>query len=305
MHLACRNHVHAPAPPRGVGRCTGPATRVTSAPASRAARAMAKPILPLEWLVMPRTGSIASKVGPAVTSTCWPTRVFGDQVGDQFLEQFPGLQHAAVAELATGLVAAGHAPAPGRPSAAIWRTLRWVAGWAHISRFMAGAMSSGARPIGRARHSSAQQLVGPALHQLRDEVGAGRGNHDGIGLAAQVDVRHVVVRPRVPLRAVHRPARQRLHGHGCHELAGRFGHHHLHRGAGLGQQAAELGRLEAGHTARQPQHDMFPANSPAMSFAFMAGNVAEAARPTQRQPRPGRAFIIRISHLTEAPQPPS
>ena len=30
--------------PRGVGKCTGPATRVTSAPASRAARAMAKPI---------------------------------------------------------------------------------------------------------------------------------------------------------------------------------------------------------------------------------------------------------------------
>ncbi len=30
--------------PSGVGRCTGPATSVTSAPASAAARAMAKPI---------------------------------------------------------------------------------------------------------------------------------------------------------------------------------------------------------------------------------------------------------------------
>ena len=56
--------------PRGVGRCTGPATSVTCAPAARAAAAMAKPILPLERLVMPRTGSMASKVGPALTSTC-------------------------------------------------------------------------------------------------------------------------------------------------------------------------------------------------------------------------------------------
>jgi hypothetical protein len=46
--------------PRGVGWPTGPATNVTSAPASRAARAMAKPILPLDRLVMPRTGSMAS-----------------------------------------------------------------------------------------------------------------------------------------------------------------------------------------------------------------------------------------------------
>ena len=46
--------------PRGVGKCTGPAITVTSAPASCAARAIAKPIFPLDKLVMPRTGSIAS-----------------------------------------------------------------------------------------------------------------------------------------------------------------------------------------------------------------------------------------------------
>ena len=46
--------------PRGVGSATGPATSVTSAPASCAARAIAKPILPLDRLVMPRTGSMAS-----------------------------------------------------------------------------------------------------------------------------------------------------------------------------------------------------------------------------------------------------
>jgi hypothetical protein len=82
----------------------------------------------------------------------------------------------------------------------------------------------------------AQQLIRPPLRQLRDEVGAGRRDHDGVGLAAQVDVRHVVGLARVPLRHVDRPARQRLHGHRRDELAGRLGHHHLHGGAGLDQQ---------------------------------------------------------------------
>ncbi|MNE89017.1 hypothetical protein D3C80_1863870 [compost metagenome] len=36
----------------GVGRCTGPLIRVTLAPASAAASARAKPILPELWLVM-------------------------------------------------------------------------------------------------------------------------------------------------------------------------------------------------------------------------------------------------------------
>ena len=50
--------------PAGVGRCTGPATRMTSAPRRAAAAAIAKPILPLLRLPMKRTGSMSSKVGP-------------------------------------------------------------------------------------------------------------------------------------------------------------------------------------------------------------------------------------------------
>ena len=44
----------------------GPATKVTFAPAFAAASAIENPILPDEWLPIKRTGSIASKVGPAV-----------------------------------------------------------------------------------------------------------------------------------------------------------------------------------------------------------------------------------------------
>ena len=43
---------------------------VTAAPRSRAASATAKPILPVEWLPTKRTGSMASRVPPAVTITC-------------------------------------------------------------------------------------------------------------------------------------------------------------------------------------------------------------------------------------------
>jgi hypothetical protein len=47
----------------GVGKNTGPLIRVTSAPSWARASAIAKPCRPLERLVMPRTGSIGSKVG--------------------------------------------------------------------------------------------------------------------------------------------------------------------------------------------------------------------------------------------------
>jgi hypothetical protein len=57
---------------------------------------------------------------------------------------------------------------------------------------MAGATSSGQRSRGRARHSQAQHLVGPALRQPGDEVGAGRRDQHRVGRAAEVDVRHGV-----------------------------------------------------------------------------------------------------------------
>ena len=68
---------------------------------------------------------------------------------------------------------------------------------------------------------------------------------------------HVVGRARVPLRAVDRPPRQGLHGHGRDELGGGLGHHHLHAGPGLDEQPGQLGALVAGHAAAQAQDDVF------------------------------------------------
>ena len=58
--------------PGGAARLTGPLTSTTLAPASRAASATAYPIFPELRLVMKRTGSMRSRVGPAVTSTLRP-----------------------------------------------------------------------------------------------------------------------------------------------------------------------------------------------------------------------------------------
>src|SRR5688572_2353466 len=52
----------------GGARLAGPEMRVTSCPRANAACAIAYPILPDERLLMKRTGSIASRVGPAVTT---------------------------------------------------------------------------------------------------------------------------------------------------------------------------------------------------------------------------------------------
>ncbi len=60
--------------PRGVGSSTGPATSSTSAPLRAASCARAKPMRPLDRLLMKRIGSSASRVGPAVTRTRRPAR---------------------------------------------------------------------------------------------------------------------------------------------------------------------------------------------------------------------------------------
>ena len=138
--------------PRGVDRCTGPATSVTSAPASRAARAIAKPILPLDRLVMPRTGSIGSKVGPAVMSTRWPSSALGwkNAVSSSSSSPASSMRPSPTSPQAWSPLSG---PSTVVPSVRSWARLRWVAGCAHISRFMAGATSSGQRFAGRARHS--------------------------------------------------------------------------------------------------------------------------------------------------------
>jgi hypothetical protein len=117
---------------------------VTSAPASRAAAAMAKPIFPELRLLMKRTGSMRSRVGPAVSSTRLPAR---------------GPEGASVPETnPASCSGSSMRPAPTSPQAwspspgpQTWMprdlsvaTLAWVAALLHIRRFIAGASAIGA-----------------------------------------------------------------------------------------------------------------------------------------------------------------
>jgi hypothetical protein len=135
--------------PAGASSSTGPATSVTFAPASRAARATAKPILPELELVITRTGSIGSSVGPAVTTTRLPSSALGAKKAwiRSNSSSASSMRPRPVSPQACSPAAgpANSTPSPRRAAA-----LRCVAGFDHISTFIAGASMSGQR---RARHS--------------------------------------------------------------------------------------------------------------------------------------------------------
>ena len=55
-----------------------------------------------------------------------------------------------------------------------------------------------------------------------------RGDQNRVGIARQINVRHIVGDTRIPLIGIDRIARQSLHGHWRDELRRALGHHHLH-----------------------------------------------------------------------------
>jgi hypothetical protein len=132
------------------------------APASRAARAMAKPILPLERLVMPRTGSMASKVGRR----------------DQHLLARQRLGRKKAISSSSSSSASSMRPSPVSPQA--WSPLATPSTWRRRLHLRHVALRGRVRPHlavhGRRqqqRHAldgprqaqQAQQLVGPPLRQ--------------------------------------------------------------------------------------------------------------------------------------------
>ena len=175
----------------------------------------------------------------------------GRKEGRHVVQQLIGFQHAAIAYLATGLVALPHV----KHVDAVCLQLRHVALRGRVSPHFPvhGRGQNEWHGVERARQAhEAEQIIGPAVEQFGHEIGTGRGNHDGVGLACEVDVSHVVAHPggiaRIPLRGEHRSARQCLHGHRRDELHGRIGHHNLHRGARLDEGAAQLSRFVTGDT---------------------------------------------------------
>ncbi len=132
--------------PAGDGRATLAAIRVTSAPRFAAAAARAIPIRPLERLPMKRTGSIGSRVPPAVTRTRNPSQGFSPA-------------GSAASTRASSCPGSGRRPRPYSPREASLPSsgsitsiprprrvsrLAWVAASAYMRPFIAGATSRGA-----------------------------------------------------------------------------------------------------------------------------------------------------------------
>ena len=183
----------------------------------------------------------------------------GEQLGleerDHLGEQLVGLEHPAVAEFAARLVAVARAE-HGR---AVGGELGEVA----LRRRMGPHLAVHRRrdqqraALDRPRQAEQrEQIVGAAMQQLGDEVGARRCDQHRVGLAREVDVRHVVGFARIPLAGVDGAVGERLQRHRGDELLGRLGHHDLHRRPGLDQRPRQLGRLVAGDAARQAEHDV-------------------------------------------------
>src|SRR5690606_36981423 len=103
--------------PGGESSAVGPLTNVTRAPRCAASRAIAYPIFPEDRLLRYRTGSTASRVGPAVTSTCLPDRPL-DLALDKLLDELPGelldeLLDATIAVAAASIASgSGKRPSP-------------------------------------------------------------------------------------------------------------------------------------------------------------------------------------------------
>ena len=95
------------------------------------------------------------------------------------------------------------------------------------------------------------------MQKLGHEVGTGGCHQDGVGMAREVDVRHIVGLSRVPLRHVDRVVGQGLHRHGGDKLGSSLGHDHLYCGPFFDQGAAQLCGFVASDTPAQAQHDMF------------------------------------------------
>ena len=222
----------------GTGRLTGRSPAPPRPPPGRA-RASAVTHLARADVGDAAPGSGASKVGPAV-STLRPREQLGTKKPSG-RSSTPRLEHAPMPTSPQAWSPAA-GPNTATPSARICATLRCVGG---------DSPSGGSSPGDDQRHGArqtkrAEQVVGVAMGE------GGRGNlrspgrrGSRIGVAAEVDVRHVVGHARIPQVGPHRDCPKAPGRSPGSRSAPALAQHHVHLGAGLAEQAHQLGRLGA------------------------------------------------------------
>ena len=162
---------------------------------------------PLERLPMKRTGSIGSRVPPAVTRTRSPSqgRSPAGSTASTRASSARGVGQAAAAELAArGERALARARSRSTPRSRRVARLAWVAASAYMRSFIAGATRRGAAQARKEVVSIESAMPGG---ELGDRVGRGRRDQVGVAVGGQLEVAD-----RVVARAAGRRGRRRAAG---------------------------------------------------------------------------------------------
>ena len=227
---------------------------------------------------MKRTGSMRSRVGPAVTTTLRPCSAPDGRL--RAARARPRRSRAARA-----CVPGRSRRRPGRPRRARecrmprWRsvaTFACVAALAHISRFIAGTTVIGASV---ARHSVvSRSSARPCARRAMKSAEAGAITICA-GPARQFDVAHRRFGRRIPEVGAHRTARQRLERQRRDELLRAGRHDDLHVDVALLESAREFGAFIGGDAARDAEQDALVSMD---AGADMAADYGGVPRPPQR-----------------------
>ena len=218
---------------------------------------------------MPRTGSIASNVGPGGEQHALAGEHLRLRAARRARRRSPRPRACGPSPISPQ----AWSPLPGPrivdAVGASCATLRCVAALAHICRFIAGATSSGQS---RARHSvDSRSSAWPARAWRGSRPRPARRRSRRRRATARCGPWRCR-RPTSHRSVQHRPAGQRLERHRRDEAAARLGHHDVDVDAGLDEQAREFGRLVGGDAAGDAEHD---ARAVAFQFIVNATNRAD------------------------------
>ena len=173
------------------------------------------------------------------------------QIGQQF-GQFGGFEHAAFAGFAAGLATAGGA----EHGDAVGLQLGDVAQVGRVApHFHVHGGGNGQR-AGAGGGQGGEQVVGHAVGDFGQGVGAGGGDKEYIGLAAEADVRHAVGGVGSIVRPYSVPA-QGLEGLRRNETGSGAAHSHAHGVPLFSEQAHEFAGFVGGNAAADAEQDVF------------------------------------------------
>ncbi len=170
------------------------------------------------------------------------------------LGQVVGLQHAAQADIATGLAAGSRAE---DLQATALQQLGIGLGGRVAPHGLIHRRGDGDDGIG-GQHQGGQQIVGNALGQAGNQVRGGRRDQHQVGPLGQLDMAHGGFGSRVQQVEVDRVPGERLHGQRGNEFTAAPGHDHAHFGALVEESANQLRALVGGNAAADAEHDAFP-----------------------------------------------